>query len=255
MGRVWELSRHKGSELLVLLAIADYAKDDGSGAWPSINTLVSKTRLSERSVQYCLKALEASGELQVERGTGPHGSNMYHVRLDRCAECGGQGCKLCTPEKFAPVQSTTRRGAKSAPLGVQPVAPKPLVKPLSKPSVKSTRAPAPVETSYPDEFEVTPELRARAQAKYPDLDIDDATEEWATSMQSNRKKYRYTNWEAAWANAMKRAAGGWGSMAAGGRNARSDRGRVYGSDRARNSGEREPDPEGFTIERYSNIAS
>ena len=88
-GNVWKYSQHKGSDLLVLLAIADFAKDDGSGAWPSVALLAEKTRLSERSVQYILRKLEASGEIIIERHAGPRGCHLYTVTL------GG--------EKFAPV--------------------------------------------------------------------------------------------------------------------------------------------------------
>lgn len=93
-GRVWRYSKHKGSDLLVLLAIADHAKDDGTGAWPSVASIAQKTRLSERNVRYSLKKLEASGELVVERNAGPKGANLYQITLD--------GCNLCIPAEPAP---------------------------------------------------------------------------------------------------------------------------------------------------------
>ena len=45
MTQVWERSQHKGSELLLMLAIADNANDQGV-AYPSKKTLAKKTRLS-----------------------------------------------------------------------------------------------------------------------------------------------------------------------------------------------------------------
>lgn len=76
---VWNTSKHSGSALLTLLAIADYAGDDGR-AWPSIDTLCKKTRLSERQTIRILKKLEGSGELGVDhrRNIG----NIYTVITD-----------------------------------------------------------------------------------------------------------------------------------------------------------------------------
>ncbi len=81
MSLVWERSQHKGSELLLLLAIADNANDQGV-AYPSIRTLAKKTRLRERTVQYLLRdKLEPSGELRISTGTGPHGCNEYVIHI------------------------------------------------------------------------------------------------------------------------------------------------------------------------------
>lgn len=69
MTLVWERSRAKGSELLVLLAIADYAQDDGREAFPTMRTLAEKSRMTERGVREIIRRLEAAGELEVERNT------------------------------------------------------------------------------------------------------------------------------------------------------------------------------------------
>jgi hypothetical protein len=70
MTEVWRYSRHKGSALLLLLAIADHAHDDGGGAWPSQETLAKKTRLSVRQVRRLLDYLVAAGELKLEERPG-----------------------------------------------------------------------------------------------------------------------------------------------------------------------------------------
>ncbi len=46
----WEHSQHKGSALLLLLAIADHAHEDGGGAYPSIGTLAAKIRMTPRLI-------------------------------------------------------------------------------------------------------------------------------------------------------------------------------------------------------------
>lgn len=75
---VWERSRAEGGTLLVALAIADFADDDGE-AFPSIGALCRKSRLSERAVRYALRDLEALGELSTEIGAGPKGRNLYRI--------------------------------------------------------------------------------------------------------------------------------------------------------------------------------
>ena len=70
MSRVWDHSAQKGSSLLLLLAIADHADDRGENAWPSVDTLARKTRMTPRQVQKLIRKLEASGELVVKRSRG-----------------------------------------------------------------------------------------------------------------------------------------------------------------------------------------
>jgi hypothetical protein len=81
MARVWAESRHSGSELLMLLAIADFADDQGN-AYPAVATLAEKCRMKPRNANYVLAALQASGELKVTLNGGPRGSNRYKVMLD-----------------------------------------------------------------------------------------------------------------------------------------------------------------------------
>ena len=78
MSAVWRDSRAKGSELLLLLAIADFADDSGI-AFPSVPTLAEKVRLSERSVHYLIKILQASGELVITAGGGRGRANTYRI--------------------------------------------------------------------------------------------------------------------------------------------------------------------------------
>lgn len=62
MTEVWESSSTKGGARLVLLALADYANDDGY-CHPGVERLVLKSALTERNVQFILRELEARGEL------------------------------------------------------------------------------------------------------------------------------------------------------------------------------------------------
>lgn len=49
--------------MLLALALADHAGDDGTRVYPSVKALAEKTRQSERTVQYQLRAMEAAGWL------------------------------------------------------------------------------------------------------------------------------------------------------------------------------------------------
>lgn len=80
MTEVWEHSQQEGGALLVLLALADHANDQGY-CWPSVPTLAKKARLSERHVRRILSDLQETGELEIEARTGR--SNYYRVVTPR----------------------------------------------------------------------------------------------------------------------------------------------------------------------------
>lgn len=91
MTEVWKSSPSKGSELLLLLALADHAHDDGSNAFPSIATLAQKTRMSSRSVSRLISRLVSRGELRAERRPGR--SNRMTL--------------VVTPDKLSPLTAVT----------------------------------------------------------------------------------------------------------------------------------------------------
>lgn len=78
---IWERSSHKGSALLLLLYLGDCAHEDGTNVWPSVATMAKRTRMSQRSTQYLLQFLVASGELEMA-GVSPSKTNLYSVKLD-----------------------------------------------------------------------------------------------------------------------------------------------------------------------------
>ncbi len=98
MTRVWDHSKSRNGERLVLLAIADFADDHGR-AFPSIATLKAKSAMSERGVQQAIARLQESGELRVEIAAGPHGVNVYWVVLSALAE------EYTPPQNLPPADS------------------------------------------------------------------------------------------------------------------------------------------------------
>jgi helix-turn-helix protein len=82
---VWEHSKAEGTDLLLMLAIAEHTRDDPRvGAWPSQERLAKKIRKTARQVRRITDKLEGWGELTVvpnggpQRGEGrpPH---LYHL--------------------------------------------------------------------------------------------------------------------------------------------------------------------------------
>lgn len=77
---VFKYSEAKLANRLVLLALADYAHDDGSKAFPSIPTLAAKARVSERTAIRCLQALVKDGEIE-QTGKTRGGTKIYKVLM------------------------------------------------------------------------------------------------------------------------------------------------------------------------------
>lgn len=201
MAAVWDHATAKGGERLLLLAIADYARDDGGGAWPSLQRLADKTLFSERNVRYLLRKLEESGELAIHQGAGPHGANRYTITLVNWRpqpETDTEGGKDCprgakiAPAKIAPGgQNPSQGGAKIAGEGGkirrgggQRVAPDPLLNhqvihqddpPESR--ARAPRAPRPPRPTL-ESYRPADELVAALAAERPDLGLALVIENW-----------------------------------------------------------------------------
>lgn len=123
MSQCWAKSKHAGSELLLLLALADFSDDQGK-SYPAISTLAMKCRMTRRNVQYILKALLRSGEISIEpnKGPPPKFPNLYQINL---RQFGVQSASRV--HSTARVKSTVARGEIQHTNGVQPTSPKPSV--------------------------------------------------------------------------------------------------------------------------------
>jgi len=144
---VWEHSQHKGSALLVLLAIADMANDDGD-CWPGVGRLAQKCRMKERNLQLILRALETSGELQTFLNDGTQTAtgktNRYHLPVVEGVQSSVKGViqitpltvqrgdPECTPSEQGVIQNAplpTARGDQDCTPGVIQITPDPKVEP------------------------------------------------------------------------------------------------------------------------------
>lgn len=97
IARVWDHTEVKGTALLVLLAIADHANDQGV-CWPSAPTLAHKARCSERTVRRIVEALEAQSLLVIERRPGE--TSLLRLVLDPG--------HFVTPDKMSPLTDSVR---------------------------------------------------------------------------------------------------------------------------------------------------
>lgn len=84
MTAVFDRYPNGGGEMLLALALADHASDDGTRVFPSVSALAEKTRQSERTVQYQLRRMQEMGWL-VLVGAGNGGRSMtseYRISLE-----------------------------------------------------------------------------------------------------------------------------------------------------------------------------
>jgi hypothetical protein len=80
---IWTQSKQKGSCLLLLLALGDFADENG-WAYPSVATLAERLRMTDRNVRKLIDQVEAGGELVVynqreREDSERHFSNVYFI--------------------------------------------------------------------------------------------------------------------------------------------------------------------------------
>ncbi len=95
--RVWNEAPYGGAALLALLALADYADDDGR-SYPAVSTIAKKARLSDRGVQKLLIVLERDGWVTIDPGKGLKGTNLYTIAWGVNPVRGELGVSLSSPD-------------------------------------------------------------------------------------------------------------------------------------------------------------
>jgi hypothetical protein len=217
---VWDHSRSKKTERLVLLAIADCASEDGSNAYPCTAELMRKTGLSERGVQSAISNLVKLGELFVGRNLGPRGCNRYRVVMATPAESAGvqdlppadlappgTPCPphgVHPPQDLPPANGASPQTVRETPAGPAPVT---VLEPSKKNSSSKSSSATKRGTRIPDDFTVTPAMVAWARERCPHVDGRRETEKfinhWRSKPGANATKL---DWVATWRNWMLTAA-------------------------------------------------
>ncbi|WP_417273488.1 helix-turn-helix domain-containing protein [Celeribacter halophilus] len=93
MSKLWENGPQRKTQLLVLLALSDFANDEGH-CWPSMATIAKKARLTERGARKVVRQLEADGWLEVHIGSGRHRCNVYIIHTEPKTENVKPGIKF-----------------------------------------------------------------------------------------------------------------------------------------------------------------
>lgn len=141
MSRIWRY-QWRPNELIVLLALADFADDDGSNVFPSMAYLAWKTGYQVRNVKRIVSSLRERRILRVVEPASRHRPVHYRIDLTHAVrkqpfERGNQGGQDDTPE--------AARGVPNGQSGVHASTPKPSV----EPSEKSSSTPAPARDAEP----------------------------------------------------------------------------------------------------------
>lgn len=121
MSLVWANSPFSGTALLIELALADFANDEGR-CWPSIASVAKKARCSETWVHKTIRRMQKMGRLKADIGGGRGKANVYWLSLfaleNPVFNTGFNGTK--SPERVHSVpeervHSVTERVNRSAP--------------------------------------------------------------------------------------------------------------------------------------------
>lgn len=180
MSLVWDHYPNGGGELLLALALADWANHDGSGIWASVDTMAGKTRQSSRAVQYQLRRMRRSGWLIIDApGGGRHKTTTYRVPIERIPQ--GAAAMVQELHPLETVHPTTGKGAIDDQKGCKAFAPEPSLT-VIEPSVeaRNNSAPPPLPSSKivikiplrnRTQFEVDQTWVDKLEQIYPAVDV------------------------------------------------------------------------------------
>lgn len=162
-------SKASGTDLIVLLGIANHSGD--GGAWPSIATLAKYARVDERWVRRVIRRLEAGGEITVHLQAGgmadtrnDRRTNRYDVNV-RCPDDCDRTTNHRTSDEgvYRPPREDfginggvyrTTTGGSTEPDGGVCGPPEPSLEPSIEPASKETPSPTPsAEVPEPERFD------------------------------------------------------------------------------------------------------
>lgn len=190
-----------GNDLVVLLALADIANDEGlcvfvkSKDEATQGALAKKSRVSRRTFQRCIEHLVELGVVEVVRGS-QHVPNTYRVLIQggqSDASTSFQGGQVDAPDDSRGVKSSTqmRQIERSDASTVA------RHRDVLRKDVKR------VPTLIPDPFVVTDEMRAWAETEATFVNLERETAAFVDYFRGEGKKYK--DWVATWRNWMRRS--------------------------------------------------
>lgn len=199
MTAVFKRYPNGGGEMILALALADHAHEDGTHIFPKIKGLSEKTRQSERSVQYQLRRMEEAGWLiRVSHGNGGRSSaTEYRISPDWL-----KGADFASLKKGA---TDDENGANESAKGcnpeqerVQPVAPannrhRTINEPSGIVDADASKSKSARATSLPDGF--TPDATAERLAGELTLVMASELEAFEDHHKANGSTFK--DWQAA----------------------------------------------------------
>ena len=197
-------------EVLILVAMAERAADDGTTTYQAVATIARKARVSVRTCQSRLRALEEAGI--ITRGDQSHTDHLpgnrrpvvYDLAVHKTRGADSAPQELRGAESALRGANSELRGAEQGTLGVQLFADNSSLNSSlldsSKDSV-STPKPQKQNSPVPNPFIVTAELESWAKMETPLADVRRETPKFVDhhTSEGNRKK----DWTAAWRNWMR----------------------------------------------------
>ena len=206
---VWDKWPNGGSEMLCMLALADWCNDEGGSLYPSIRTLSKKMRVSESQARRVLHKLIKDGFVNVvgnENGGSPGTTRQYHLNVPKITSLNDYS------NEAKETGSTGARGRMDAQDGshgcvetgsthdTQNVI-EPLEEPLVNQGADEEEKPK-RKTAYPKAFE--PNQTCRQKASDLGVHLDSELEKFKDFHQSKGNKY--LDWQAAFRNWLTKAA-------------------------------------------------
>lgn len=201
LSMVWDSYPGGGTELLALLALADWSDDEGR-CWPSIAAIGKKTRLSRSQAQRMVHRLIDVGIVSVtgnKTGGAPGSTRQYRINLSKLT-----GRMDATPTgstgATGSVNATGRMDAQEGSHGCAETGSTGATQTVSEPSTTVNRTQRARKTAFPSGFTVSDRVMAWATTKgYSDLDAH--LEAFKSKCQA--KGYTYADWDAAFMEAIR----------------------------------------------------
>lgn len=133
MTYVWDGFPASGSELLAMLALADWCDDNGGSLFPSIKSIAEKIRVSDSQARRIVRGFETSGFVTVvgnAYGGAPGTTRQYRLNVAKLRQLADEknaetGCINATPSANATPRTDTQDGSHGCARGLAPMPAKP----------------------------------------------------------------------------------------------------------------------------------
>ncbi|WP_439671453.1 helix-turn-helix domain-containing protein [Cupriavidus necator] len=204
MTLVWDGFPGSGSELLAMLALADWSDDDGR-CFPSMSAIATKTRLSRSQAQRIVHGLIDGGFVEVLGNVfgGPPGATRQYriVRSSLTGRMGATGSADATGRTHA--QDGPRGCAETGRMGATQTVIEPSITVRDTSAIQKkarTAKSKAAKTAIPDGFGISENVRKWAQAK-GHARLEEHLEHFIGTAKANA--YQYADWDAAFMNAVR----------------------------------------------------